>query len=378
MQNINFFYADYRDGRVHIGGKVYPAGIFAEVLMNKYYENDTAARIVVFRSANIKVTEQLKIGYLIKRPFMKCRDEILTTLNVVKHLPPFSLLDIQAEKEKIEKLFSESNAEKISDYFHKRGKVALTNSDELMLGYMPKEYNKEYFAECERLIQDIKNTLEFYNSLANDLMSTHRKINEFIDKYGSVERFDEAHLLLIALEVFGNDIFPVKTEYIAVTKTKNSKNAVTARRLYFSSYYSFIVTDFFEGLHYGHYVRICPICERYFLMQSARRQKYCSGMAPELLKGKPISCRKLAARQNRRELASDDPVKDIYSRRVSVLRTEKHRGTITEEFEKTAKSLAKEHMQRAMQDQEYAKKQYAIDMARHHLYTETDRLLKQQ
>ncbi|MBS6598975.1 MAG: hypothetical protein KH292_06735, partial [Collinsella sp.] len=35
-----------------------------------------------------------------------------------------------------------------------------------------------------------------------------------------------------------------------------------ARRLYFDSYYSFIITDFFEGLHYGHYPRKCGICKK--------------------------------------------------------------------------------------------------------------------
>ena len=48
MDKISFFSADYRDGRVHIGGKVYQAGYFATHLLNQYYENDTAMRISVF------------------------------------------------------------------------------------------------------------------------------------------------------------------------------------------------------------------------------------------------------------------------------------------------------------------------------------------
>ena len=34
MDKISFFSADYRDGRVHIGGKSYPAGTFATHLLN--------------------------------------------------------------------------------------------------------------------------------------------------------------------------------------------------------------------------------------------------------------------------------------------------------------------------------------------------------
>ena len=52
MDKISFFSADYRDGRVHIGGKSYPAGTFAAHLLNQYYENDTAARIGVFTTDN--------------------------------------------------------------------------------------------------------------------------------------------------------------------------------------------------------------------------------------------------------------------------------------------------------------------------------------
>lgn len=52
MNRVSFFSADYRDGRVHIGGKSYPAGTFAAHLLNQYYENDTAARIGVFTTDN--------------------------------------------------------------------------------------------------------------------------------------------------------------------------------------------------------------------------------------------------------------------------------------------------------------------------------------
>ena len=84
-------------------------------------------------------------------------------------------------------------------------------------------------------------------------------------------------------------------------KTAKSKTMVTARRMFFDNYYSFVLTDFFEGLHYGHYPRRCPICKRYFLMTSARRQMYCNGTAPFTLKGKPITCRKYAARMKEKE-----------------------------------------------------------------------------
>lgn len=37
MGKVSFFSADYRDGRVSIGDKTYPAGTFAVHLLNQYY-----------------------------------------------------------------------------------------------------------------------------------------------------------------------------------------------------------------------------------------------------------------------------------------------------------------------------------------------------
>ncbi len=105
------------------------------------------------------------------------------------------------------------------------------------------------------------------------MLKAFEQLLEFTSRVDEAARFDEAHLLPIAMEVFEQASFPVRTEYVSIRKTRNSKTLVTARRLYFESYYSFIITDFFEGLHYGHYPKQCPICKKYFLMQSAARQK---------------------------------------------------------------------------------------------------------
>lgn len=190
------------------------------------------------------------------------------------------------------------------------------------------------------------------------------------------DRFDEEHLLPIALEVFGSVPFPVTTEYVPIKKTSKSITATLARRLYFESYYSFVATDFFEGLHHGHYPRQCGVCNNYFLMTSARRQQYCNGIAPYEVRGRKTTCRKYAASINRKELAAADPVVDIYNRRCSAIRTEKGRGTITEAFAKVATELAKEYKFKALQNADYANGQYALDMSREKLYAETDKRLK--
>lgn len=93
---LGFLTAVYRDGRVHIGGKSYPAGTFAVQLLNQYYKDDTAARIAVFRQSNWNVQEQLCAGYLNETDFIKAGKEILTILQTLPKLKPFSSLDIAA------------------------------------------------------------------------------------------------------------------------------------------------------------------------------------------------------------------------------------------------------------------------------------------
>ena len=95
---LGFLTAVYRDGRVHIGGKSYPAGTFAVHLLNQYYKDDTAARIAVFQQSNWNVQEQLCAGYLNETDFIKAGKEILTILQTLPKLKPFSSLDIAAEK----------------------------------------------------------------------------------------------------------------------------------------------------------------------------------------------------------------------------------------------------------------------------------------
>lgn len=68
MDKISFFSADYRDGRVHIGGKSYPAGTFAVHLLNQFYENDTAARIGVFTTDNWQLENMLRILWVMVSP----------------------------------------------------------------------------------------------------------------------------------------------------------------------------------------------------------------------------------------------------------------------------------------------------------------------
>ena len=376
MDKISFFRADYRDGRVHIGGKSYPAGTFAVHLLNQFYENDTAARIGVFTTDNWQLENMLRIGYINISDYVKAGERMVNIFTALPWLKPFDMLGTDNERNRVSDLFSEENGNVLSEYFFRRAKVSEMDTVQTIFHQLPKEYDKEFFSKAETLLKEVNTTLCFYDRLSDDIRNAFHNLRTFTTRVDDADRLDEEHLLPIALEVFGSVPFPVTTEYVPIKKTSKSTTATLARRLYFDSYYSFVVTDFFEGLHHGHYPRQCGICNKYFLMTSARRQQYCNGIAPYEVRGKKVTCRKYAASINRKELAAADPVVDIYNRRCSAIRTEKGRGTITETFAAMATELAKEYKFRALQNSDYANKQYALDMSRERLYAETDKRMR--
>lgn len=373
MGKVSFFSADYRDGRVSIGDKTYPAGTFAVHLLNQYYLNDTAARISVYAGGSRFLENRLRLGYIKPREFAEVGEKIAHIFDTLPSLKPFDMLDVESERKKVELIFTEENGERIDEYFRSKAKVMDMDAGQIALDILPPEYEEVFFKDAERFLQEVFSIIRFYDALGEDMRIAFGRLQQFVRRVDEAERFDEAHLLPIALEIFHAPPLPTKTEYISVKKTSRSAAGTLARRLYFENYYSFIITDFFEGLHYGHYPRRCEICGKYFLMTSAVRQKYCTGYAPEKVKGKSVSCRKYAARLNRKELAEGNPVIRIYKNRCSAIRVERQRGKILPEFASAALALAKEHMQVAKNDVEYANGQYEADMSRDKLYADTEK-----
>lgn len=370
-----FFSADYRDGCVRIGSKTYSAGYYCVHLLNQYYKDDTAARISVFTNRNWQLQEQLNAGYLNASDFAKAGDEICNIFHVLSWLKPFDALDIKAERNRVANLFTSENAKMLISYFRRRATVGNMDEGQILLRLLPPEYDKVFFEQAESVLTEVRRTLQFYDHIGADIRKAFTQLVRFVDCADEAERLDEAHLLPMAMDIFGELPLPVTTEYVPYKKNAKSKTEVVARRLFFDSYYSFIITDFFEALHYGHYPRQCEICKNYFLMTSARRQRYCTGMSPYTFRGKQISCRQYAASINRKELATADPIVDIYNRRCGAIRSEKSRGSITEEIAAKAKELALEHKLHAQEDPQYANTQYPLDMAQKALYEEARRHL---
>lgn len=364
-----FFSVAYQDGYVFLSKGHYYAGSFAVYLLNDFYKDDLAARLSVFKSAGWQVLDLLNKGCITSAPLIATGKELLQILKVLPKLKPFSLLDVAAEQERISQLFTEESAAILRDYFLQRSVIGQAEEIQVILGNVPK-HDTDLLRIGMQLMEDIRQTITLYHSISDDMRFCFDGLRKFINRLEEAERHDEAHLLPLALDVFNHKAFPVETEYISVQKTKRSEQMV-ARKLIFGSYASFVLTDFFEGLHHGHYPKRCEICGKYFLMQSARHQRYCGGWSGVVEEGRRLSCRQYAVRISKKELAEADPRKVLYNRRCSCIRSEQSRGTITPEFAAAAKALAKRYLNRAIIDPDYAATQFEKDLQREKLYAET-------
>ncbi len=370
---FSFFTADYRDGYAYIAGKRYTAGSFAVQLLNQFYVNDTGARIIVFRQSNREVQEELSLGYIYERKFQDAGMECQYILQTLDKIRPFNLFDIEAEKQRVSELFSGETCDQIDRFFHLRSQIeARIPFENFMHVYAP-GYTPEGYRAGMKKVEEVLETLKFYETIGDGIGDAFDELRSFVKRLDEAEHLNEQGLLPLAREELRGQIETV-TQYVP---TLYKKKPITVRRLRFADYYSFILTDFYEGLHHGHYPRRCPVCKKYFLMKNARRQYYCSGKAPaKLTGGKNISCRKYAASCGQKELAMAVPVLAEYKKRMGYIRTNKRRGNYDEATVEVAKKYALELKETAILDEEYGRSGYFQDMLPKNFNAHVRKLMK--
>ena len=142
------------------------------------------------------------------------------------------------------------------------------------------------------------------------------------------------------------------------------------RRMSYVSLVGLLRSDLFERLAAGHAPRRCAVCGRWFLMLDARHTKYCGGFAPG---GR--TCRQVGAMRGRgqRELAADHPLKAIYNRRLNTILQSQRRGKLDEATADAMRKLAKDKLQRALSDANYARGRYEAEMTQGALLAEAEK-----
>ena len=369
---VDYFTADFWQDKVYIAGKAYPTGYFVTHLMNQYHVNDTAARIAVYPVNNYFIEKLLDTGYVDDDQIREERRALPYLLKTLATLQPFDLLNTELETKRVTELFSDKNLSAAAEYFRLKHSAISYHPGEPAhyIGFGERE--KQYKAG-EALVKEMLRTLRFYESLGEDMRCIYEKTKIFISRLNKLNRLDESHLSMLAREVFGSFSTSADIEYVPILKSPEERTYVVAKRMRFSRYLSFLLVDFYEGLHNGHFPQKCGICKRYFLMQSARKQRYCDGIDPNDPRGRP--CRKVAAEISReaREKYEDHPIKQICAKRLNTINKHLHQKIITEEYASAAKRLAQDRRDKAIHDPEYyTSGEYAMDMTQEAIYSEID------
>ena len=113
------------------------------------------------------------------------------------------------------------------------------------------------------------------------------------------------------------------------------------RRMHYASFPSMFRSNLYEALAVGNAPKRCPICNKFFLTTNARRQKYCTGYAPEEY-GR-LTCVQVGNRMGReeREKAANRPAIVQYHQAVNALDKRVERGTLERETGARAKPMQK-------------------------------------
>lgn len=165
------------------------------------------------------------------------------------------------------------------------------------------------------------------------------------------------------------------TAEVAPVIIETESGSVLGRRMVFNRMLNFYVTDLFEGLAAGHYSWQCGICHRFFFMETAHKQLYCSTVNPEY----GVPCAYVAKNKLNmpKQKKKDGFGYAIWKKRYDSLRNEKHKTNKNLPSAKydvdvcdKAIELAKRHYEEAQIDFDYAQNQYEQDMVLRNLINE--------
>lgn len=242
---------------------------------------------------------------------------------------------------------------------HDRLHRIVSNSTEadIAMAYALVNYSLEFIRVLEHLGYSLGQYLDTFTVFAECLDALpNRKIN------GLAEAVAPLFPWLISVHdgkvwMSGSTLI----NYYLPMKDKNESFTIGRNNIY-QTIVSMLRADFFEGLAVGHAPKRCLNCGRWFLTTNGRHTKYCDGIDPNSDKG--VSCRSAGNRKRRefREKAEDNPQKALYITRCDSIRSRVDRGKLDEQIGDLAKYKAKNHLNKALQNADYARNQYETDM----------------
>ena len=386
-KGIGCFTADFRNKKVVVGKKAFPIGHYFTSSLNEHWidapdgtksdpkGNWLIANRIMATHFNMENTQNSIIaGRIDESSADKIYDSIKYIFDRIKREKPFCYLDLEYEKNRYELLFGKESVKRINHFLHERAQYTL-QEDYFKL---PDFTEIEQLADEQTHYYDYLTTIDYYYNIGVDMNAALDFGKGFVKQLPNLEKRDESHLILLAMDCIKNAPFIKRNkpfqktlspivEYIAMPKKPKSKNFVVGKRMTFVRFLDFLVADFFEGLHVGHYPQLCENCKRYYLKTNARVQKYCT--LPDPNDPSKRTCQAVAAAKGR-AAKERHPLKYPYENRIKTIRTHVKRGKITEEQAAAAARVAKNCVDKALYDSVYANTKYKTEIGQEYIYKE--------
>lgn len=360
--NQNLLTLDFWQDKVTYGKRIVPTGSIGCAALNVTDEQISA--LTKLCQPLQEIILMLGMGNVDVSVFPVAEKSLIAITRFLQKTEPFSFLDLATDEKELHRLFDEEYIENIVAYIKAAQEIGAAAS-----------FDERYSRGV-----GVMKLIQVMSQLGGTLLIYKQAMTAFAHALHDSKRTPDGYAAAFA-EHFSKDDTSTPDNSMWMQLTNTTMQYVSAvmpekeipqlvKRLHYVSFVGMFRSDLFEGLCVGHAPRKCPICGKWFLTTDARQTKYCGGLAPGDKLGR--TCRQIGNLKGReqRELASDHPIKAIYTRRMNTITQYLHRGTLDDQTAKEMKRLAKSKMKRAIKEVAYANGDYVKEM-------EQDALLKE-
>ena len=360
--NQNLLTLDFWQDKVTYGNQTVPIGTIGCAALN--ITDEQIAKLTMLCQPLTEVILMLGTGNVDASVFPKAEKSLLTIIRFLQKTEPFSFLDLVTDENELHRLFDEAHIENIIAYIKAAQEIGA------IAAFDPQYSRGVGVLKLIQVMAQLGGTLLVYKQTMTTFAYALHDSKRTPDGYAAAfaEHFPKDETLSPNNSMW-MQLTNTTMQYVsAVMPEKGIPQLV--KRMHYVSFVGMFRSDLFEGLCVGHAPRKCPICGKWFLTTDARQTKYCGGLAPGDKLGR--TCRQIGNLKGReqRELADDHPIKAIYTRRMNTITQYLHRGTLDEQTAAVMKRLAKDKLERAIFDHEYAKGSYEAEMLQDALLNE--------
>ena len=345
---------DFWQNRATYAGHTLPTGSIGCAAMN--ISDEQIGKLIQLALPLAAVVELIKTGTPTAEHLTAAKKSVLQITQMLRSIYPFSLFGFPADGHDIQQIFSQEYTDNAIAYIKAAQEIGIAAA-------LDEQYKKGVgIVKLINELAQLGNTLVIFKhgmiEFAHKLHGSKRTPEGYAETFAKHFSKDEA---LTSANSAWMQLTNTTIQYVSsVMPEKGIPQLV--KRMHYVSFVGMFRSDLFEGLCVGHAPRKCPICGKWFLTTDARQTKYCGGLAPGDKLGR--TCRQIGAKYGReqRELASDHPIRVIYTRRMNTITQCLRRGTLDKTTADKMKELARAKKEIAIRDVAYANGSYEKEM----------------